>query len=254
MIRRAFLLLSFLCISCQPGHLAKINSIRDLKLAELNYQVESAHFRLGSPTFIRVFKDENILEVWMQATGKDTYALYKTYPICAYSGLLGPKHTEGDNQAPEGFYDITEERLWPGSKYHLAMNIGYPNAYDKAHRRTGSNIMIHGACKSEGCFAMTDSVIEEIYLLVEQSILSGQDSVPVHVFPFRMTTQNMAEFEGEIWNSFWRNLKQGYDLFEINKIPPNIKVKNKRYAFPNFYIPRRQKPQLPQSKPLKPAI
>lgn len=227
--------------SCQPSHLSKINNIRDLKLAELNYQVRAAHFRIGSPTFIRVFKDENTLEVWMQETGKDTYALYKTYPICAWSGYLGPKFTEGDHQAPEGFYSITEERLWPGSKYHLAMNIGYPNEYDKAYKRSGSNIMIHGACKSEGCFAMTNKVIEEIYLLVEQSILNGQDSVPVHVFPFRMTPEKMAQYETEGWYAFWKNLKQGYDLFEINRMPPNISVKNKRYVFPNLYIPR-QKP------------
>lgn len=228
--------------ACTPRYLQKMNWIRDARLSALNADTKAANFRLGAPTFIRIFKNENILEVWIQETNTHTYALYKTYPICAYSGLLGPKFKEGDHQAPEGFYDITEERLWPGSQYHLAMNIGFPNAYDKAHRRTGSNIMIHGDCKSEGCFAMTDDVIEDIYLIAEQALESGQNNIPVHIFPFRMTSENMALWNDYEWSPFWRNLKQGYDLFEINRIPPNISVNAKRYSFPNLHIPR-QKPR-----------
>lgn len=242
MAQRFFLLLlvTVLTTACAPhyDYTRKMNNIRNMMMTQLHYDVESAHFQIGTPAFIRVFKNENVLELWLKGTGKSRFYLYKTYPICAYSGLLGPKFREGDHQAPEGFYDITEERLWPGSKYHLAMNIGYPNKFDKIHRRTGSNIMIHGDCKSEGCFAMTDKVIEEIYILVEAALENGQDSVPVHVFPFRMTPENMAKWERYEWGPFWRNLKQGYDLFEINRIPPNVSVKNGRYSFPNYYIPR----------------
>src|SRR5690606_11897951 len=142
------------------------------------------------------------------------YHLYKTYPICKWSGSLGPKLVEGDKQAPEGFYDVTTDWLWPESQYHLAMNIGYPNQYDRTHGRTGSYIMIHGKCFSEGCFAMKDRPIEEIYLLTEQSLLAGNHNVPIHIFPFRMTDENMARHADSVWMPFWRNLRQGYEWFE----------------------------------------
>lgn len=240
--KAVFTLCALLCLitlnACQPSYLTKMNNIRDMLFSELSQDIEQANFHLGDPAFIRIFKEEAALELWLKPKNSMRFQLFKTYPICAYSGLLGPKFAEGDKQSPEGFYDITEERLWPGSQYHLAMNIGFPNAYDQAHGRYGTNLMIHGDCKSEGCYAMTDKQIEKIYLIVEQAFKSGQVTVPVHIFPFRMTERNMKRWSKYEWSTFWQNLKQGYDLFEINRIPPETAVRNKRYIFPNYYVPR----------------
>lgn len=222
------------CVSTS-SYLAKMNKIRDRNLPEVEKQVAAAHFELGAPLYLRIFKKEGTLEAWMQDRNTGLYNLYKSYPICTYSGGLGPKLREGDKQSPEGFYDIIEDRLWPGSQYHLAMNIGFPNEYDISHGRTGSYLMIHGGCKSDGCYAMTNKVIEEIYLLTEQSILAGNTSVPVHIFPFRMTHQNMVQYMDQPWTKFWLNLKQGYDLFERNYTPPIVQVSGGRYIFMDYY-------------------
>ena len=136
-------------------------------------------------------------------------------------------------QAPEGFYSVTKSQLNPASSYHLAFNIGYPNEYDRAHQRTGSLIMVHGSNVSIGCFAMTDPVIEEIYLVVEAALNHGQERVPVHVFPFRMTEERMANarMQNDVWLGFWETLKEGHDLFEAKKLPPEVSVRDGRYAF-----------------------
>ena len=183
--------------------------------------------RPGEAVFIRIFKEEALLEVWVK---KDVqYAHLKSYRICAYSGALGPKEKEGDFQAPEGFYKVTKELLNPNSKYYLSFNLGYPNAYDRAHKRTGDFLMVHGNCISAGCYAMTDEKIEEIYTLVEKALEKGQNYVPVHAYPFKMTDENMALYEGNVWYDFWVNLKEGYDYFEDQRHPPKVKVKEKRY-------------------------
>lgn len=189
---------------------------------------------LGSPILIRAFKSEKELEVWVKHTYKDEYRLYKTYKICKLSGALGPKQTEGDLQTPEGFYSVSEGRLNPNSTYFLAMNIGYPNAYDRALERTGGALMIHGNCVSEGCLAMTDAHIGDIYLIAEQALLRGAPDVPVQIFPFRMTDENMALYAGSDWMPFWENLKEGYDYFEKYHLPPTIDVQNAKY----FFYPR----------------
>ncbi len=233
--------LSLSLVSCQSAYLEKIKNIRQIHLANIYQKMTEANYAPGAPAYIRIFKEENTLELWLKSNKTNRYTLFKSYPVCAYSGLLGPKFSEGDKQSPEGFYDITKDRLWPGSQYHLAMNIGFPNEYDKAHGRYGTNLMIHGDCKSKGCYAMTDDVIEEIYLIAEQALEGGQPAVPVHIFPFRMNNENMKQWAGYEWSPFWRNLKQGYDLFEINKIPPYVSVKHKRYIFPDYYVPRKFK-------------
>ena len=192
------------------------------RLSELGAQV-------GDPVFIRIFKYTAELEVWIKA--KDHYELLHTYEVCRQSGYLGPKLKEGDGQGPEGFYYVTKGRLNPNSKFHLAFNIGYPNAYDRAHKRTGSALMVHGDCVSVGCFAMTDKKIEEIYELVEKALENGQRIVRVHIFPFRMTKRKMDYYRYSKWYSFWSNLKEGYDYFEEKKIPPNVGVKNLQYSF-----------------------
>lgn len=184
----------------------------------------------SQPILIRLFKSEAELEVWKQ---KDDghYYLLKTYPICKYSGGLGPKLKQGDLQAPEGFYVVDKKRLNPKSHYHLSFNIGYPNAYDRSLKRTGANLMVHGECKSRGCYAMTDAVIEEIYALAAEAFAGGQEKFQVHAFPFRMTTANLAAQTSSKWFEFWVNMKEGYDYFEATRLEPQIAVCGKHYVF-----------------------
>ncbi|NOR55803.1 MAG: L,D-transpeptidase family protein [Sulfurovum sp.] len=183
--------------------------------------------KAGVPVFIRIFKEEALLEVWIKKEAG--YEHLKSYRICAYSGALGPKEKTGDMQSPEGFYKVTTALLNPNSKFHLSFNLGYPNSYDRAHKRTGSFLMVHGNCVSAGCYAMTDEKIEEIYTLIEEALNKGQNHVPVHAYPFKMTEENMALYEGNEWYDFWTNLKEGYDYFEDQRHPPKVKVNEKRY-------------------------
>jgi murein L,D-transpeptidase YafK len=181
------------------------------------------------PVLIRIFKAESELEVWKQKDDGHYYH-FKTYPICAYSGGLGPKLKQGDRQAPEGFYLIDKELMNPRSKYYLAFNTGFPNAYDRALGRTGSNLMVHGDCTSSGCYAMTDAVIEEIYILAREGLAGGQENFQLHAFPFRMTAANLAAHQKDEWYEFWANLKDGYDYFETTRLAPALAVCGKRYV------------------------
>jgi murein L,D-transpeptidase YafK len=188
-----------------------------------------------APIFIRLFKEESELEIWKQRDDGRFYH-FKTYPICNWSGELGPKVKYGDRQAPEGFYTITREQMNPNSNFYLALNLGYPNAYDRAQRRTGEFLMIHGKCKSAGCYAMTDALIEEIYAIARESFLGGNDSFQVHAFPFRMTQANMARFTKHEAYPFWLTLKEGYDYFELTRTLPTVAVCNRRYVV-NVMLP-----------------
>jgi murein L,D-transpeptidase YafK len=181
-----------------------------------------------APIFIRIYKEESELEVWK--VRDDRFYHYKTYPICAWSGQLGPKLRQGDRQAPEGFYAITRDQMRPDSQLHLAFNLGFPNAYDKAHRRTGDALMVHGGCTSSGCYAMTDALMEEIYALAREAFIGGQDAIHVHAFPFRMTQANMARHAKSQWASFWKTLKEGHDYFELTRQLPTIAICNRRYV------------------------
>ncbi len=204
-----------------PPHLRSLSSsvISELALKGM---------RADTPVFIRIFKEESELEVWKPK--KDGYYhLFKTYQICKWSGKLGPKLKNGDKQAPEGFYNVSNKQMNPSSKYHLSFNLGFPNAYDKAHKRTGAHLMIHGNCKSKGCYAMTDARVEEIYLLARDAFIGGQKSFPVHAFPFRMTAKNMKRYKNHKWAGFWETLKEGYDQFELTRQPPSIDVCNRNY-------------------------
>ncbi|MCO5064804.1 MAG: hypothetical protein M9924_10330 [Rhizobiaceae bacterium] len=185
---------------------------------------------IGSPVVARVFKEEAKVEIWKQK-GNGRYGLLATYDICKYSGQLGPKFTEGDRQAPEGFYTVRPGQMNPNSQYHLSFNIGYPNAFDTAHGRTGSNLMVHGACSSSGCYSMTDGQIEEIYAIARESFKGGQQEFQIQAYPFRMTAANMARYRKDSNFEFWKNLKEGYDAFEITKVPPKVDVCEKRYVF-----------------------
>ena len=185
--------------------------------------------RWGAPVFIRIFKEEKELELWVD-DGK-VFKHFKTWPICKYSGKLGPKLKEGDQQAPEGFYFVPRSRMNPRSRFHLSFNLGYPNTYDRAHKRTGSALMVHGNCVSIGCYAMTNARIEEIYSRCDAALNGGQRFFRVHSFPFRMTEANMKRHAQSKWIEEWYNLKQGYDWFEKSKRPPNVTVSVRRYLF-----------------------
>jgi len=198
---------------------------------KLNFQAQLATkgFAMGQPVFMRIFKEEAELEVWLQKG--DGFELFKTYPICNYSGDLGPKLQEGDRQSPEGFYFVDRSALNPNSSYHLSFNLGFPNAYDRAKDRTGSYLMVHGDCLSIGCYAMTDVGIEEIYGLGEAALNAGQPYFRVHAFPFRMTDARMKRAVGDRWYGFWQNLKQGFDEFEMGHVPPDVTVVDGTYVF-----------------------
>jgi murein L,D-transpeptidase YafK len=191
-------------------------------------RAQQAGLSPGDPVMIRMFKRESQLELWMRKD--DRFELFATYPICFWSGRLGPKEREGDRQAPEGFYAFALEQLRIGGRHPRSINIGFPNAFDRALGRTGSYILLHGGCTSSGCFAMTDPVMEEIYTLADQALRHGQDRVQVQIFPFRLTEANLAPYASNKWYGFWRTLKQGYDAFESTRVPPAISVCNSAYV------------------------
>src|SRR5262245_36862439 len=193
-------------------------------------ELKANNMKKESPILVRIFKEEAELEVWKQDNG-GSLALLRTYPICRWSGELGPKIKTGDRQAPEGFYTITSGLMNPNSSQYLAINTGFPNAYDRANGRTGTFLMIHGGCSSAGCYAMTDEQIAEIYALARESFFGGQKSFQLQAYPFRMTPLNMARHRNSPHMAFWKMLKQGHDHFEATHLEPKVDVCEKRYIF-----------------------
>jgi murein L,D-transpeptidase YafK len=192
--------------------------------------ISSKGMTKSSPIMLRSYKKESELEVWKQ--GKDgRYALLKTYPMCRWSGQLGPKNREGDRQVPEGFYTINRSQLNPNSSYYLSFNIGYPNPVDRSYGRSGAAIMVHGACTSAGCMSMTDEQIADIYALMREALDGGQASVQLQSLPFRMTAENLVRYRADKNIAFWRNLKEGADHFDVTKTPPRVAACNRRYVF-----------------------
>lgn len=198
-------------------------------LADLNGRLSSRGLAVGNPIFMRVFKREFELELWMMRDGR--FHRFAAYPICKWSGELGPKIKTGDRQAPEGFYTVDSKALNPNSAWHRSFNLGFPNAFDRAHDRTGSFLMVHGGCGSIGCYAMTNPVIEEIWRLVTAALQGGQQRFQVQVFPFRMTERNLSRHANSPQSAFWSELKPGYDLFEASQVPPKVSVCGTKYAF-----------------------
>ena len=193
-------------------------------------EIEKRNMAKESPILVRIFKEESELEVWKEdQSGR--LVLLRTYPICRWSGELGPKIKQGDRQAPEGFYTITPALMNPNSSFYLAINMGFPNAYDRANGRSGAFLMIHGDCSSSGCYAMTDEQISEIYALARKSFFGGQRSFQIQAFPFRMTALNMAKHRNSPHLDFWKMLKQGYDHFEVTRLEPKVDVCERRYVF-----------------------
>jgi murein L,D-transpeptidase YafK len=193
-------------------------------------QMDALNTSPSAPTLIRTYKKEAEFEIWkMKSDGQ--YALLKTFPMCRWSGQLGPKLREGDRQVPEGFYTITPGQMNPNSAYYLSFNVGYPNAYDRAWDRTGGTIMVHGICSSAGCYSMTDAQISEIYAIARESFNGGQRAIQMQSYPFRMTAENLAKHRLDPNIGFWKMLKDGADHFEVTKMETPVLVCGKRYVF-----------------------
>src|SRR5262249_1822668 len=192
----------------------------------------------GNPVMIRIFKQESELELWIER--EDRFELFNTYRICFWSGGLGPKLREGDRQAPEGFYSVSAQQLYPKGRRPRSFDLGYPNTLDRSHARTGSYIFVHGGCASIGCFAMTDPVMDEIYALSEQALRGGQDRIEVQVFPFRMTNANLAAPAESPWLGFWLNLKEAYDGSALCHLPPRVSVCDGRYLIGEGWRPQEE--------------
>jgi len=221
---------------CETDGLQSGRAMKELS-AETRAELQQKNMPVESPILVRLFKQEAELEVWKQDAG-GRYELLKTYPICRWSGELGPKVKEGDRQAPEGFYTITPAQMNPNSQFYLSFNMGFPNAYDKAWGRSGAHLMVHGDCSSRGCYAMTDDQIGEIYALARESFFGGQRAFQVQAYPFRMTAANFAKHRNNPNIPFWRMLKEGSDHFEVTHQEPVVEVCEKRYVF---------NPQAPQN-------
>lgn len=198
--------------------------------AALLAEMSSKSMSPSAPVLVRIFKQESELEIWKQdRSGR--YALLKTWPMCRWSGKLGPKVTRGDRQAPEGFYHVSADMLNPQSQYYLSFNLGYPNRLEAALGYSGDALMVHGACSSSGCYAMTDDGIAEIYAVVREALRGGQKAFQVQAFPFRMTRENMARHRTDPNFAFWTDLKRGYDSFEITRKQPKVSYCSRRYVF-----------------------
>jgi murein L,D-transpeptidase YafK len=215
---------------CDPDSVAPSGRSQAPLSEKMLAELDAKQMNKDSPILVRVFKEESEMEVWKKNRGGE-FALLKTYPICRWSGDLGPKKKEGDRQAPEGFYTITPGQMNPHSNYYLAFNTGFPNTYDRAMGYTGAQLMVHGDCSSRGCYAMTDEQIQEIYTLARESFFGGQTAFQFEAFPFRMTSLNMAKHRNNPNFAFWEMLKEGYDHFEATHQEPKVAVCEKRYIF-----------------------
>ncbi|MFN3912245.1 murein L,D-transpeptidase family protein [Hyphomonas sp.] len=227
----AFLCLPALLAFAQAGTLPaspRSEKAFEMKTPELQRDLQARGLTLGNPVFLRITKAPAELTAYVRDVD-GRFQAFRTWPVCSVSGTLGPKMREGDGQAPEGFYKVAPAQMNPASSYHLAFNLGYPNAFDRANGRTGSFLMVHGSCVSIGCFAMTDPVIEEIWTLMQAAFEGGQKAVDVHVYPFAMTEENLAAQWGSEHLPFWTSLAPAWTQFEETARVPKVKVSGKTY-------------------------
>ncbi len=197
-------------------------------LSDLDARLKDKGLAKGRAIYVRLFKAESELELWLQNDG-GTFSKLATYPICHWTGSIGPKLKEGDKQSPEGFYSVGIPQTRLVGRWRRAFNLGFPNQHDQLLSRTGSYILVHGGCSSVGCFAMTDQVQNEIYGLATAALKGGQARFQVHIFPFRMTEDNMARFADHDWAHSWADLKPAYDSFERTRVPPMVALCGVRY-------------------------
>ncbi|MDZ7600965.1 MAG: hypothetical protein U1A06_06285 [Hoeflea sp.] len=215
---------------CQDALDSVSNKVEHPLPAKLVNKMKANDMSTRSPIMMRIFKEEGVLEVWKQK-GNGRFDIIASYEICKWSGTLGPKFKEGDRQAPEGFYRVYPAQMNPKSSYYLSFNMGFPNSYDRSHGRTGTNLMVHGACSSAGCYSMTDEQVLEIYGFARDAFKGGQEYFLVEALPFRMTPENMARHRDNEHFEFWKMLKVGYDHFELTKRPPKVEVCDRQYVF-----------------------
>jgi len=232
-------LLSALTIAVALGGCARMDE-DDRGSIPLNGKILSEMSAKGmspaDPIMVRIYKQESELEVWKR-NSSGRYALLKTYPMCRWSGKLGPKTREGDRQAPEGFYMVSRAQLNPRSQYFLSFNLGYPNQLESALGYSGSALMVHGACTSAGCYAMTDDGVGEIYAIAREALAGGQPAFQVQALPFRMTSANFAVHRRDPNVAFWRNLQEGAAHFDSTRLPPVVTACEGRYRFTTTYNP-----------------
>ncbi|MGP8120479.1 MAG: L,D-transpeptidase family protein [Xanthobacteraceae bacterium] len=231
-LRSAAIAACFAFAGCDSEMLSSVGGAKATKPIpeKLIAEMDKKNIDPQAPMLVRLFKQEAELEVWKQDR-EGRFDLVKTYPICRWSGDLGPKAKEGDRQAPEGFYTITPGQMNPQSAYYLSFNIGYPNAYDRSLGHTGSQLMVHGDCSSRGCYAMTDEQIGEIYALGREAFFGGQRGFQVQAYPFRMTPANLARHRNNPNMPFWKMIKEGYDHFEVTHLEPKVDFCEHRYVF-----------------------
>ncbi|MCX5514400.1 hypothetical protein C3941_15095 [Kaistia algarum] len=198
--------------------------------AKLVAQMREKGMKPSDPILIRIYKQESELEVWKR-NRSGNYALLKTYPICRWSGKLGPKTREGDRQAPEGFYSVTPALMNPRSQFYLSFNLGFPNKLEQALGYEGAALMVHGACSSSGCYALTNEGVAEIYAMAREAFVGGQAAIQVQSLPFRMTPRNLARHRSDPNMAFWLNLKEGTDQFDVTRQPPRVDACGRRYVF-----------------------
>lgn len=196
---------------------------------QLQRDLAQAGFTLGDPVYLRITKAPAILSAYLRRAD-GTYHHFRSWPVCAASGGLGPKKAEGDGKSPEGFYTVTPSQMNPSSSYHLSFNLGFPNTYDRQKGYTGSFLMVHGQCVSIGCYAMTDPVIEEIWTLMQAAFENGQSDVPVHIYPFEMTAANLQAHAGNPDAAFWRSLAPAWNAFETSGHVPEVGVEAGAYV------------------------
>ena len=215
----------------QQLQFSRVRSARNTQEAELRRLFAARGISYpAEEIFLRAFKRERVLELWVRNPATGRFARLTDYPICALSGQLGPKRKQGDEQVPEGFYSI--EAFNPWSQYHLSLGIDYPNRADRmrgAGVRLGGDIFIHGDCKTVGCLPLTDDKIEEIYWIAVQARAAGQRSIPVHIFPGRMDQDGMEVLDRYTSGkpelaAFWAELKHGYDYFEAARVLPRVRI------------------------------
>ena len=218
--------------ACSQRHVEPIKFLDRSRIeADLRKKLAAKGLTYGTPVHLMAFKESKELEIWLEEDGGHKFRHFATLPICAFSGDLGPKLREGDRQTPEGFYNLRHEFLHPSSAYHLAIDIGFPNSLDRSLGRTGSLIELHGACQSIGCYAMGNSGIEEIYLLVEQSFMRGVRRATFAAYPFRPTPERLAAERDHIWFEFWENIAGSYTKFMDLRRPPHFIPLRGRYLF-----------------------
>lgn len=236
------LLLSFTVQSTFLNEQEKFERVRTAKLEKKNFLEKILNEnRIAIDQLnllITVYKDDDLLEIYAKTKKNSTYKKILSYKVCARSGHLGPKRKQGDGQVPEGFYFI--DRFNPVSNYYLSLGLNYPNLADKRKSKKnqlGGDIFIHGSCATIGCLPMTDNLIKEIYLLAVHAKNNGQQKIPVYLFPFKMSNENMHIYKAKYKENkelllFWDNLKIGYDKFlnDSKELPIAIK-ENGDYSF-----------------------